>query len=653
MNKGLVVVAGAGGFIGGHLVRALLEQGRWVRAVDRKPINTWWQYFQEAENCPYDLRNMDQCLAALQGAREVYNLACFDQETEILTRFHGWKKFSELSCDEQVATIGSSGHLEWQIPTNYVCKSWNGELLHFTSEQVDICVTPDHMMYVRKPHWLDYRKVIAADCDLVQLRIKTGISWHGKETTEVEIPINNKHHNTKQLHKFRAVPFLTFMGFYLADGCCRERESGCEIRLANTDEAVIKEMVDVVAQMGFKPRVETGSFCGVVFYSRVLYEYLHPLGHAKQKYVPQEFKELSSSLLRHLHRGLMLDGSHTGRCVYYSSSKRLADDFAEICLKLGYSFTISQRDSKWGIQYTVYFRDRSESILINKPKRVMYNSNVYCVSVPNGLLYVRRNGKPCVIGNCDMGGIGFIENNKVDCMLTVLTSTNLLQAAESCGVRRFFFASSACVYAADKQTSEQVVPLKEADAYPAMPEDGYGWEKLFSERMCRHFMEDYGLETRVARLHNCFGPQGCWHGGREKAPAAICRKVIQAKLRGDSQIEIWGDGNQKRSFMYIDDCVKGILAIMASDVREPLNLGSSETVTINGLVDIVESMADIKLERVYKSDAPKGVNGRSSDNSNFTRHFGWEPMIPLREGLGITYAWIYDQMAGPGASQVV
>jgi nucleoside-diphosphate-sugar epimerase len=222
----------------------------------------------------------------------------------------------------------------------------------------------------------------------------------------------------------------------------------------------------------------------------------------------------------------------------------------------------------------------------------------------------------------------------------------LILAAQAQDVRRFFYASSACVYAADKQTSEDVVPLKEEDAYPAMPEDGYGWEKLFSERMCRHFREDFGLYTRMARYHNVYGPRGTWEGGREKAPAAICRKVVQAKLSGPHEIEIWGDGRQTRSFMFIDDCVKGTQAIMHSDITEPINLGSDELVTINGLVDIVEDIAQVKLQRTYNLTAPKGVNGRNSDNTRIKNLLGWAPGITLREGLEKTYAWIYDQYVG-------
>jgi nucleoside-diphosphate-sugar epimerase len=252
----------------------------------------------------------------------------------------------------------------------------------------------------------------------------------------------------------------------------------------------------------------------------------------------------------------------------------------------------------------------------------------------------------------DMGGMGFIENNKCLCMLSVLINTHMLMAAHKHDVERFFFSSSACVYNADKQKDVNVVPLKEADAYPAMPEDGYGWEKLFSERMCRHFREDFGLYTRMARYHNVYGPHGTWEGGREKAPAAICRKVIEAKLSGRHEIEIWGDGHQTRSFMYIDDCMKGTQMIMSSDIVDAINLGSNELVTINGLVDIVEDIAGIKLERRYDLTAPKGVNGRNSDNELIQKLLGWEPGVRLRAGLEKTYAWIYDEyVAKHGAAR--
>jgi GDP-D-mannose 3',5'-epimerase len=251
----------------------------------------------------------------------------------------------------------------------------------------------------------------------------------------------------------------------------------------------------------------------------------------------------------------------------------------------------------------------------------------------------------------DMGGMGFIENNKALCMLSVLINTHLLMGVKNAGASRYFYASSACVYAADKQTDPDVTALKEEDAYPALPEDGYGWEKLFSERMCRHFREDFGLTTRIARYHNVYGPHGTYDGGREKAPAAICRKVIEAKLSGKHEIEIWGDGKQTRSFQWIDDCVKGTQMIMNGDFAEPLNLGSSELVTINRLVDLVEDIAGLKLKRRYNLSAPKGVNGRNSDNTLIKKVFNWEPSTRLRDGLERTYRWIYDQMAPRSAKR--
>ena len=244
----------------------------------------------------------------------------------------------------------------------------------------------------------------------------------------------------------------------------------------------------------------------------------------------------------------------------------------------------------------------------------------------------------------DMGGMGFIETNKAACMLSVLINTHMLMAARDCGIDRFFYSSSACVYNGEKQTDPKNIGLKEEDAYPALAEDGYGWEKLFSERMCRHFSEDFGITTRVARFHNVYGPYGTYDGGREKAPAAICRKVIDKELNGKDEIVIWGDGHQTRSFMYIDDCIKGIIDIMYSNIDEPINLGSSEMVSINQLTDIIEGIAGYKLKRTYDLNAPKGVRGRNSDNTLIKKYLGWEPSIPLKVGLVKTYSWIKEQM---------
>jgi len=246
---------------------------------------------------------------------------------------------------------------------------------------------------------------------------------------------------------------------------------------------------------------------------------------------------------------------------------------------------------------------------------------------------------------CNMGGMGFIENNKAECMLSVLINTNLLRASLKNKVLKYFFSSSACVYNSGKQLKSFIPGLKEEDAYPADPEDGYGWEKLFSERMCRHFTEDFGLQTRVVRYHNVYGPMGTYDGGREKAPAALCRKIIKAKLDGSNTIEVWGDGNQTRSFMFIDDCIEGTKKIFDCNSSDVFNLGSDEQVSINQLIDIIESFTNTKVKRKYLLDKPKGVRGRSSDNTKILEQLSWSPKISLKEGLKETYKWIFDQIS--------
>jgi GDP-D-mannose 3', 5'-epimerase len=260
-----------------------------------------------------------------------------------------------------------------------------------------------------------------------------------------------------------------------------------------------------------------------------------------------------------------------------------------------------------------------------------------CYQATNGITHVYNLA-------ADMGGMGFIENNKALCMLSVLINTHLLLAARDNAVTRFFFSSSACVYPDYLQKQTDIEALKESDAYPAMAEDGYGWEKLFSERMCRHFSEDFGMATRIARYHNVYGPYGTWDGGREKAPAAISRKVATALISGRHEIEIWGDGEQTRSFMYIDDCLSGTIKLMNSNFTEPLNIGSDELVTINELVDIVEDIAGINLKRRYRPDAPTGVRGRNSDNTLIRQVLGWAPSTKLVDGMEKTYRWVYDQV---------
>ena len=246
---------------------------------------------------------------------------------------------------------------------------------------------------------------------------------------------------------------------------------------------------------------------------------------------------------------------------------------------------------------------------------------------------------------CNMGGMGFIENNKAECMLSVLINTNLLRASLKNKVSKFFFSSSACVYNSSKQLTSFVPGLKESDAYPADPEDGYGWEKLFSERMCRHFFEDFGLETRVVRYHNVYGPQGTFAGGREKAPAAICRKIAEAKLTNNNEIDVWGDGEQTRSFLYIDDCVAGSMSVFNSKSNQVFNIGSDEQVSINQMIDFISDIAEFKIKKNYKLDMPKGVRGRSSDNTLVTSDIGWKPKVSLQKGLKKTYEWIYNEIS--------
>lgn len=246
---------------------------------------------------------------------------------------------------------------------------------------------------------------------------------------------------------------------------------------------------------------------------------------------------------------------------------------------------------------------------------------------------------------CNMGGMGFIESNKAACMLNVLIDTHLLEAARDEQLESFFYASTACVYPSYLQDDPDVTALKEADTYPADPEDGYGWQKLFGERLCKNYGEDYGIPVRVGRYHNVYGPLGTWDGGREKAPAAICRKVATAVLSGHREIEIWGDGEQTRSFMYVDDGVEGTRRLAASGIETPLNIGTSEMVTINELVDLVSSIAGVELERRHISAAPQGVRGRNSDNTEIQARLGWQPSISLRAGLEGTYAWIHDEVA--------
>lgn len=299
-------------------------------------------------------------------------------------------------------------------------------------------------------------------------------------------------------------------------------------------------------------------------------------------------------------------------------------------LKKKNNYNIFCVDIKPFNQWFQFYKD------LNNFSNDLRDSN-YCYNLTRKIDYVFNLA-------CNMGGMGFIENNKAECMVSVLINTNLLRASVKNNVQKFFFSSSACVYNGSKQSNNFIKGLKEEDAYPADPEDGYGWEKLFSERMCRHFKEDFNFETRVVRYHNIYGPMGTFDGGREKAPAALCRKIAEAKLNNTKEIEVWGDGEQTRSFLFIDDCIEGSLKVFDSEFSEVFNVGSDNQVSINELIDLIESIANIKLKRIYLLDKPKGVRGRSSDNNNILKKINWQPRISLNEGLIKTYEWIYNQI---------
>jgi len=260
-----------------------------------------------------------------------------------------------------------------------------------------------------------------------------------------------------------------------------------------------------------------------------------------------------------------------------------------------------------------------------------------CLQVTKGVDFIYNMA-------CKMVGMGYIENNKAECMLSVLINTNLLRASLKNNIKKYFFSSSACVYNRSKQEKNYILGLKEDDAYPADPEDGYGWEKIFSERMCRHFKEDFNLDTRVVRFHNVYGPKGTFDGGREKAPAALCRKIINAKLRKIDEIDVWGDGDQTRSFLYIDDCIAGTKKVFESGYSDVYNIGSEEQVSINEMIAVIEEIAKFKVKKNYLLDKPKGVRGRSSDNSFVSSKIDWKPKYFLKDGLEKTYNWIYDEI---------
>ena len=253
----------------------------------------------------------------------------------------------------------------------------------------------------------------------------------------------------------------------------------------------------------------------------------------------------------------------------------------------------------------------------------------------------------------DMGGMGFISSHHAEILHNnSLINLHTIEAARLNGIQRYLYTSSACIYPEYKQTTTDVTPLREEDAYPAQPQDAYGWEKLIAERLCTHYREEYGIETRIVRFHNIFGPWGTWDGGREKAPAAMCRKIAVAAITGNNEIEIWGDGEQTRSFCYIDDCVEGIYRLMQSDYAEPLNLGQDRLISINDLADMIAGIAEIKISKKHVP-GPQGVRGRNSDNTRLRKVLSWEPEVSLETGLARTYAWILEQVKNTAAAQSI
>jgi nucleoside-diphosphate-sugar epimerase len=477
------------------------------------------------------------------------------------------------------------------------------------------------------------------------------MKWDGEqlETFHIDVNVDNLHGNANKAMDFPVVPFVRFLGYYLSEGSLKVKSNGTyEVHLSNSSPTILSDMMQCVRDLGYNPYFDASSSHGISFSSRVMVEYLSKFGLSGDKYIPREVKDLSPDILAHLFETLNHGDGARDRNTYYTTSPTLADDFGELCVKLGKSYTVSRgdiRNPNWAPLYSVYYCDKQETVLHEYPDVETYQGMVYCVEVPNHVIYVRRNGKASWVGNCDMGGIGFIEGNKLQCMLSVQMSTNMLRFAAENYVDRYFYSSSACAYPVHLQTDAgDVTALSEDMAYPANSEDGYGWEKLFTERMCRHFMEETGMETHVARYHNIYGTETSWNDGREKAPAAIARKVAEAVVYGYNHINIWGDGSQARSFCWINDCIDGSLQLMDSSIYAPVNIGSDRLITVNELVTMVEGFAEVELERRYNLDAPKGVAGRNSDNTFVRENLGWEPKIALEDGMKELYFWILEKV---------
>lgn len=644
MKDKRILVTGAGGFIGHHLVRFLKRKGYWVRGVDIK----YPEFSSKDEADDFlllDLRDFRNCMKAVKGIDKVYTLACYDEKTEVLTE-EGFKLFNKLKDDDRVATLNKDGYLEYQRPSKFYKYHYEGEMIHFQGRFIDLLVTPNHKMFIKRPAQKDWELREAEKCNLVQLRFKRDARWIGKESSKFLLPQRQGYHfNTKIKSSIKMEDFLEFLGFYLAEGSIRinKKKGTYRIHIANQNPKVIKKVKEVVKRIGYTPYEDKSSSYGINFCSKQLLEYLEQFGRARKKFIPKEIKQLSPRLLKILFNALMIGDGDTRKRTYYTSSTKLADDFQEICLKLGYAVSLKNRKREEGGKIIRISKKSKIPMIVEKPQRVQYRSWVYCVEVPNHIIFVRRNGKTAWCGNSNMGGIGFITEVGADVMYdNVLINTYIAKACLENKVKRLFFSSSACIYPTYKQEKPDVKPLKEDDAYPADPDNFYGWEKIYTEKMLEAFKKDYGLDIRIARYHNCYGPEGTYKGGREKSPAALCRKVAEASNPGE--IEIWGDGKQTRSFLYIDDCLEGTHRLMETDFREPLNIGSDRLVTIDELADIIIKISGKKITKKYNLKAPQGVRGRNADLTLVKKVLGWEPKTTLEEGLKRTYEWILSQI---------
>ena len=650
MKKALI--CGGHGFIGHHLARHLKRLGYWVRTVD---INDYVygdldvdDYvigdLCDAETCNWVTRDPDG-----KPFHECYQLAaCYDDQTEILSE-DGWKLFKDLK-NEKVATRTREGVLEWNKPTQHISYRYKGEMIHVTGRSTDLLVTPNHRMFVKRPFRKDFELLEARQCKKVHYRYCNRSGWIGVETDRFTIKTDKKYRKeTFKKFDFQMDEFLEFLGYYLSEGStCSKKNRTFVIHLANKDPVLIEKMFRVCQKLGYNPYRDRSTSMGVSFCSQVMLDYLFQFGLAPDKFIPTKIKNLSKRQLSILFNALMSgDGNSDGR-AYNTTSKRLAGDIQEIALKIGYGTTLHKRppaNERCLTKYEVLLsKKRRDIIIINRPHSENYEGVVYCVNVKNHVVMVRRNGKTAWCGNC-MGGAGMIFTGDHDAEVmhdSGLINLNMAEACRKNKTGQIFWSSSACAYNHLLQQDPNNPGLKEDMIYPAFPDSPYGWEKICSEIMWQAYARNYDMDVRIARFHNVFGSEGSWDNGKEKSPAAVCHKVAQAKDR--DEIEIWGDGEQTRSFLYIDECLEGIRRLMDSDFCGPVNIGSDEIISINGLVEMVKGIAGKPNIRIKHVPGPLGVRGRTSDNTLIKEKLGWAPTQPLRVGMEKLYAWIEEQV---------